>query len=308
MAPALLVKDHKIPTRSVGELGWRSTLRYRALTQVCEQIRTEYRPIWLRRSCFHMEFPTVPQFINTYYHKAADYQNAPKRLLISWDHGKIIDDSEADDEDEEESCQDGLTNITLLVRLRAHCLTFTAKFVSRRILEDDLPNLSCQDCGHSIHCGCDNGYYHEDAYEAARLRMEGLYLYLQVLNNFLTNSNENWLKMFRDTTHIVTLVEFTFDIFAQRPTIYIRFSRGRAPKAFQLKNMYKFALSFLHRSGMMDLKEYDALDYVIGEATDKYTHHAGQCDFQVHTYNQIYLEASHIVEWKAKKESEASVS
>lgn len=138
--------------------------------------------------------------------------------------------------------------------------------------------------------------------------MEGLYLYLQVLNNFLTNSNENWLKMFRDNTHLVTLVEFTFDIFAQRPTIYTRFSRDRAPKAFQLKNVYKSALSFLHRSGMMDLKEYDALDYVIGEATDKYTHHAGQCGFQVRTYNQIYLEVSTIIERKAKKESDVSVS
>lgn len=90
-----------------------------------------------------MEFPPIPQFINTYYSKAADYQNAPKRLLISWDHGKIIDDFEEDDEDEEESCQDGFTNITLLVCLRVHCPNFTAKFVSRRIVEDDLPNFSC---------------------------------------------------------------------------------------------------------------------------------------------------------------------
>ncbi|KAG9193056.1 hypothetical protein G6011_03091 [Alternaria panax] len=293
LAPPLLVGGHKIPAGDIVKPSWRSTLRYRPLTQVCKQIRTEYRPVWLRKSCFCMELSTITQFIDTCYPKVADYQNAPKRLFISWDHVKIIDDSEDDyddyddysHQDEEKSCEDVLTDITLLVRLRAHCPTFTAKFVSHRILEDDMPNLSCEDCGHSIHCGCNTDCDHEGAIEWALWRMETSYLYLQVLNNFLANSNDYWLKMICGIVGKTTLVQFTFDIHTQRPTIYIRFSTGQNPKAFQLKNMYKSALAFPNRSGMMDLEQREAIDYVVGEVADKYTRHASHCLFQVRTYN-----------------------
>jgi hypothetical protein len=73
------------------------------------------------------------------------------------------DDYEDCDIDYEDSMENMLTDISFLIRLRAHCQTLTAKFVSTRILEDDVGNLRCGDCGHSIHCGCNNDCDHEDA-------------------------------------------------------------------------------------------------------------------------------------------------
>ncbi|RYN46382.1 hypothetical protein AA0118_g12596 [Alternaria tenuissima] len=290
LTPPLLSRGHKIPiggTISPSQLG---TLRYRAFTQVCQQIRAEFRPIWLRQSCFRMELPAVAQFIKTYYPKVTDYQNAPKLLLISWDHGLIEDEFGEVYEDfdglDEDSMEDVLTDITLLVRLRAHCPTFTAKFVSRRVLEDDVPNCPCGDCGHSIHCACDDYCDHEDAFDIARLEMEEL-------------------SIFRDTVRVGTLVEFTFDINSQHPTIFIRFPQGCAPKGFHLKNMYSCSLVLLDRLGMLDLEHYELLDYVIGEATGKYTRHVGEHGLQVH-YNQIHFDGRTITSWKKGKEAKAS--
>ena len=256
-----------------------------------------------------MELPAVAQFIKTYYPKVTDYQNAPKLLLISWDHGLIEDEFGEVYEDfdglDEDSMEDVLTDITLLVRLRAHCPTFTAKFVSRRVLEDDVPNCPCGDCGHSIHCACDDYCDHEDAFDIARLEMEESYRYLKGLNTFLSNSNNSWLKIFRDTVRVGTLVEFTFDINTQHPTIFIRFPQGCAPKGFHLKNMYSCSLVLLDRLGMLDLEHYELLDYVIGEATGKYTLHMGEHGLQVH-YNQIHFDGRTIASWKKGKEAKAS--
>ncbi|CAI9628207.1 unnamed protein product [Alternaria burnsii] len=309
LTPPLLSRGHKNSiggTVSPSQLG---TLRYRAFTQVCKQIRTEFRPIWLRQSCFRMELPAVAQFIKTYYPKVTDYQNAPKLLLISWDHGLIEDEFGEVYEDlngfDEDSMEDVLTDITLLVCLRAYCPNFTAKFVSRRVLEDDVPNCPCGHCGHSIHCVCNDYCDHEDAFVTARLEMEESYQYLQGLNRFLSNSNNSWLKIFRDTVCVGTLVEFTFDINTQVPTIFIRFSQGCAPKGFHLKNMYSCSLVLLDRLGMLDLEHYELLDYVIGEATGKYTRHVGEHGLQVH-YNQIHLDGRTITSWKKGKQAKAS--
>jgi hypothetical protein len=126
LTPPLLGKGYKTTAGGIASLSQLGTLRYRALTQVCKQIRTEFRPIWLRQSCFRMELLVVAQFVATYYPKVADYQNAPKLLLISWDHGSIEDGFGEAYEDaystDEDSMEDVLTDITLLVRLRdLHC-------------------------------------------------------------------------------------------------------------------------------------------------------------------------------------------
>jgi hypothetical protein len=311
LTPPLLGKGCKASAGGIASPSQLGTLRYRALTQVCKQIRTEFRPIWLRESCFRMELPAVAQFVTTYYPKVADYQNAPKLLLISWDHGPIEDEFEEAYEDsyhlDEESMEDVLTDITLLVRLRAHCPTFTAKFISRRILEGDLPNMRCDDCGHSIYCGCDSACDHDDALDEAQWELEESHRYLEGLNKFLANSNDLWLQMLRDTTRGHPLVEFTFDFTTQRPTIFIRFSEGRAPKGFHLKNMYTHSLVLLNRLGMLDLKHYELLDYVIGEATGKYTRQMGDLGLQIH-YNQIHLDGATITSWKKEKESKELAS
>ncbi|KAI4671234.1 uncharacterized protein J4E88_009267 [Alternaria novae-zelandiae] len=304
----LLLKRSKVASDSTTVPHLLSTLRYRALTQVCKQIRTEYRPMWLRQSRFCVELPTLAHFINAYYPKVADYQHAPKLLLISWDHGQLGDELEEGYGGDEESMEDVLTNITLLARLRAHCPTFTVNFASRQVLEDDVPNVECFECGHSIHCGCDMDCDHEDTWGEVLWQMRWSYGYLDALDAFLANTNENWLKMLRSTTNLQPRVEFTFHVYTQRLTIYIRFLKGQAPKGFKLKSMYNSALGFLNHWGMLDLKASDSIDYVIGEASGKFTRHDGECPSYVSTYNQIHLDSSTIAVWKKEKEAKTSAA
>jgi len=262
--------------------------------------------MWLRQSRFCVELPTLAHFIKAYYPKVKDYQNAPKLLLISWDHGRLGDESEEDYGDDEESMEDVLTNITLLARLRAHCPTFTVNFVSRQVLEDDVPNIGCFECGHSIHCGCGVDCDHEDTWDEVFWQMKWSYGYLDALNAFLANTDQNWLKMLRGTANTQPRVEFTFHVPTQSLTIYIRFSKSQAPKGFKLKSMYNSALSFLNHWGMLDLKASESIDYVIGEASGKFTRHDGECPSYVSTYNQIHLDTSAIAVWKKEKEAKTS--
>ncbi|KAL1798946.1 hypothetical protein ACET3X_002983 [Alternaria dauci] len=310
LTPPLLRKGCRTSIGGIASPSQLGTLSYRALTQVCKQIRSEFRPIWLRQSCFRMKLPAVAQFITAYYPKVADYQNAPKLLLISWDHGMTEDEFGEIYEDydglDEGSMEHVLTDITLLVRLRAHCPTFTAKFISRRILEDDVPNAMCYYCGHSIYCTCDNGCNHADAFDQARWEMVESYQYLKGLNAFLTNSNDFWLQMLRDNVRVRTLVEFTFDVNTGRPTIFVRFSQNYAPKSFHPHTMYNDSLILLNRLGMLDLKHDELLDYVVGEANGKHTRHLGGINLQVQ-YNQILLDGPTIASWKKENEANASI-
>jgi hypothetical protein len=259
-----------------------------------------------------MDLSALASFVSTYYPKVTDYQNAPKLLLISWDHGQIADefggDYDADSDIYDESMEDVLSDITLLISLRAHCSTFTAKFVSRPILENDVQNLHCNSCGHSIRYGDDSDCDDEDGWDEAYRQMEMSYSYLRGLNVFLANSNEYWLKMMRNAFRTDVVVKFTFDVNVHSTTIYIRFPKGRAPKGFQPKNMHSYALAFLNRSGMLGLKHYEELEYVISEDTGKFTRHPGKNGILSPTYNQIYLDGSTIAQWKKEKEAEASAS
>jgi hypothetical protein len=112
--------------------------------------------------------------------------------------------------------------------------------------------------------------------------------------------------LFRDTSRVDALVEFTFDFHTQRPTLYIRFYQGEAPKGFQLKNMYCYALAFLKRSGMLDLDLYQQLDYIVGEATGKYASNVSRATADGVTYSQIHLDGATIARWKEEKEVKAS--
>ena len=273
-------------------------MAYRALTQVCKQVRIEYRPLWLRNSSFRMELALVKRYIQTFYPKVEDYQNAPKFLFVSWDHG-----SEQDDGGTDELSEVVLHDITILVRLRAHCPTFTARFISRRVLEGDCDNVPCGVCDHNIYCHCDNGCDHEDAFEQALMDLELEYVYVDALNDFLENSNPEWLKMMRKTHNSTVRIEFNFDMESQCPTIYIRFHRGRAPKAFELKDMYHSSLQFLKTNGLLELHDSDRYGWVIGESTGLYTRHLG-CGIAAPVYNQIFLSSPSLQDLdKAKKKA-----
>ncbi|CAO2649738.1 Nn.00g010300.m01.CDS01 [Neocucurbitaria sp. VM-36] len=275
MGPPLLIKSTSA-TQPSGTPNTYSARKFFALTQTCKQIRSEYRPLWLRASSIRIEMENITSFVNAYYPKVEEYSNAPDLLLISWDHGHGEDD-------------EVLFDITLLFHLRAHCKTFTTKFVSRRLVEGDLPNTDCLNCGHSIYCGCGTDCDHEEAFDEAWGDLHFQYYYLHALNEFLNNKNEAWLKAFREQVRKGIKIKFTYDLDTQQTTLYIRFVKGLAPALFKRVDMYKTAVRYLRHMGILDLEMHEELDFVVGEATGKYTRHSEDCHFAVPTYNQIQI-------------------
>jgi hypothetical protein len=122
-----------------------------------------------------------------------------------------------------------LTNIILILHLRAHCPTFACEFIKRRWADDKWLDQPCLECGHALNCGCnDNGcFYHKDAQEEAELELHWQYGYLRALKAFLANSNEAWLRLIREDETLK--VQFTMELGSQHPTFHILFTKGHAP-------------------------------------------------------------------------------
>lgn len=279
--------DSKIPNRKNTNGG----RQYLSLAHTCKQIREEFRPLWLRDSAVRLELENVEPFLATYYPTRAEYQNAPKLLLISWHH------DEADDV---------LFDITPLLRLRAACPTSVANFKCRAMIEGDLPNAECWECGHSIHCGCDDADCdHEEAIDDAYCQQAFEYQYTQTLDNFLANANESWLQAIRDDVHDVMKVECSVELHEQYLTFHIRFEKGKAPAGFTKANMYKDAGRYLQKMGMFDLVVHGELDFVLGEATGKCPRHGEDCGYPIPTYNQVVL-VNPVATAKAKAKSRAA--
>jgi hypothetical protein len=250
-----------------------SARRFLALTQICKQIRAEYRPLWLRDSSINLNLDDVKCFITTFFPTTDGYGNAPKLLLISWDHEGGYD-------------EDLLFDITPLLRLRAHCPTLVTWFVCRPLLDGDIPEIECWECGNSVHCGCDNNCDHEEAIDEAFFELDMDYNYTMAIDDFIANGNEMWLKAIRGDSRLHGMkVECTVDVLIQRPTVHIRFSKGRVPAGFNKSSMYKGALRYLREQGIPDLEINRKLDFVIAEHTAKFTRHFESCSYAVPTYN-----------------------
>jgi hypothetical protein len=287
--PRLLVKSPDKPTDRTKP--W-TAQKYFGLTQVCKQIRAEYRPLWLRDSTFRIDLPKLCPFITTYYPKIEDYENAPKSLLINWDHGNFGDEysyRHGHEDKDDKDMVNVLTNITLILRLRARCKTFTCEFIKRPWADDTWLTQPCPECGHALNCGCDDNDcdYHEEAQEEAEFELHWQYCYLHELNAFLANSNEAWLRLIREDRTLQ--VQFTMEYGSPRPTFHIFFAKGSAPAYFKKQALYKGALQFLDLMGMGDLDETDKFEFVIGENTGKYTRQGNCCGPPIPIYNQVHI-------------------
>jgi hypothetical protein len=117
----------------------------------------------------------------------------------------------------------------------------------------------------------------------------GEYHYTWTLDNFLANPNDSWLKAIRDDVRDAMKVECTIDVLEQRPTIHIRFRQNMAPASFNKATMFRDAGRYLREMGMLDLDIHGKLDFIIGEATGKYTRHFEGCSYPNPTYNQVLL-------------------
>jgi hypothetical protein len=182
--PPVITRSRQEPTAATAHSP--SGRTFVGLAQSCKQIRSEYRVLWLRGSSIRIKLEDVQSYMTTFYPEAEDYCNAPKLLLISWDH-------------ENNGCdEDVLFDITLLLHIRAFCPSNVIQFVCRRLVEYDLPDIDCFECGHNITCTCRAECDHEDTIEEVMFDVHVDYHYMMVLNELLANSNGTWLKSLRD--------------------------------------------------------------------------------------------------------------
>jgi hypothetical protein len=139
-------------------------IKFLGLTQVCKQVQTEYRLLWLRNLCIRLRIQDVAPYVDTYYPGGIDHVNAPKLLQISWRHSGIAVAFRID--------------LTTLFRIRANCPSMKAEFIfhdltySRRTSSDD-----------------ELGWFYE------QLPGES---YLDHINTFLATENSAWLDDIRE--------------------------------------------------------------------------------------------------------------
>ncbi|CAN9468667.1 unnamed protein product [Alternaria alternata] len=56
-----------------------------AMTQVSRQIRSEYRPMWLRHATFVIDWHSIHAFLQAFYPKESEYGRGPKELILQYD-------------------------------------------------------------------------------------------------------------------------------------------------------------------------------------------------------------------------------
>ena len=56
-----------------------------AMTQVSRQIRSEYRPMWLRHATFVIDWHSIHAFLQAFCPKESDYGRGPKELILQYD-------------------------------------------------------------------------------------------------------------------------------------------------------------------------------------------------------------------------------
>jgi hypothetical protein len=92
--------------------------KFFALTQVCKQIRSEYRPLWIRQASFQLKACDLRPCFDTFLINSNDRKHSPKMLQISWDHGYD---------------NDVRRDVTPLLQLRAYIPSLKCKFILHKV-------------------------------------------------------------------------------------------------------------------------------------------------------------------------------
>jgi hypothetical protein len=74
------------------------------------------------------------------------------------------------------------------------------------------------------------------------------------------------------------------------------FPPGHAPTTITKKAMHKCAIQYLQSMGLLGMDTKEAIDFVISEATGKYTRHFEGCRFLVPAYNQIEIAGNTMIQ------------
>lgn len=220
-----------------------SARNYFGLTQVCKQIRTEYRPLWMRNSSVRVKLEALRLWMWVFYAGKHQHQNAPQLLQISWAN------------EDDSSSSERMLDLTPLIQLRAHRPTFTVEFVADALVEGlGRPLVSgelCSVSGEPLLTQEDR----QAKYDDWILMQEAEHSYLPALNEFLAHDNARWLSHIRD--HKVCRVNCTIDSWFSKPTVFIRFPTDGMPKDDE--NQGEGIRGYLKKVGILDLPAYQEL-------------------------------------------------
>lgn len=95
------------------------------LLHACNQIRSEYYPLWLRNLSVSTSIGWFQDFVKTFFKNQPDLKYAPKRVQLEWSTG--MDDTKYDRHD-----------LTTILRTRAHSPTTLVEFVPYKLANNEL--------------------------------------------------------------------------------------------------------------------------------------------------------------------------
>ncbi|KAI4920432.1 hypothetical protein J4E85_009199 [Alternaria conjuncta] len=177
--------------------------KFFALTQVCTQVRTEYRPLWVRNLRVAFSAPSqVAAFLDTFLRFENEPKHMPKLVQLLWDHGN-------DDE-----MRYALTDI---LRLHAHSPSSRVALIPENVaLGVGVGNDVCNKCMMRYHreeCGmhpdsdddddCDCPDFDMSNSEWEEFKDDQMN-YTSDIPEFVHNANEAWMSAVKEDKVIVT--------------------------------------------------------------------------------------------------------
>ncbi|KAF2870432.1 hypothetical protein BDV95DRAFT_595933 [Massariosphaeria phaeospora] len=232
-----------------------------AFTQTCKQIRSEYRPIWLRSSDIRIQYHDVDRFLSTFYVSPPDMQNGPMRLQISW-AGEMRNDN--------------IIDILPLLRLAASGSSGSRASIMfiPHVLAEGLQYRKCWPCGR---LDDDPDYYEFEVEVPCRkcayfrkhddLNALNKHEHLSFLNGVLESNNKTWRTAIREGN----LAAVTYSLRFRKPLkMRIDFAMAGAPAYLNWQNMSQGAMRFVreagleyaHNRGRQDKLLYEGVNYL----------------------------------------------
>ncbi|KAF2870433.1 hypothetical protein BDV95DRAFT_639967 [Massariosphaeria phaeospora] len=195
---------------------------YFALTQVCQQIRAEYRPCWIRQWCVRVRWEFFKRFMDTFISPHHFDAATPKLIQLSFVY--------------EDMYTRKIFDITELLRLRTANPTFKFEFIAHRL------SYGIHDEGYCCKCGsllsefagdgdkeCGSGSCSGTA-ERMKASIRSWHSYLDVFNGILAMDNAKWLRAIRED-HIDAVA---FQFADCKLQLDISFRLGEAPAEIEI--------------------------------------------------------------------------
>ena len=195
--------------------------KFFALTQVCKQIRAEYRPLWINDCSIRLNSTySLRSFVDDFLHQTDTVKHAPKLFQYAWEHD---DDSKR------------RVDLTVLLQLRAHCPHFQVEFVPYKVATgDQVHDDICPPCltrsfneEHGLdflsddgQCFCPEFDMDQEEWEYHKVDQMS---YTSDIEQFIHNDNEAWIHAVKEgevsvsCTFSQTTDRITFKILYKEP-------------------------------------------------------------------------------------------